>query len=378
MLGRSLLMAVLLGSLSACTPQTARDSNPASSVSPQATPSTSVRQSTIPPAQTKTIQIEGTPQQVAIEFVQTSTFSTYFPNDRFALQRGGGSGEGTATWFYWKQPDGTVNQNAYVQIFFPGKNQSVRQLRQFLVGERGIFKANGWQTVNRGSGDSYAEIAYSSWLRDLILFKPRNNSQNMTGTAYLGELGGRAFYVIAYYPREYADGFTPRADVILKNLKQPLAQLNNTSQLELKGIGAIQVGMTVAEASKAIGQPLLPPENTTSGKGCTYVAPRPSILGLDLMVIDDRIARIDVRKPSSITTLSGAKIGDSEARIQQLYPGRISVTPHKYSPGWHYLTFTPKDAKDSNYRLIFETNGKQVMEFRSGRLPEVTWVERCG
>ncbi|BAU15416.1 hypothetical protein LEP3755_59740 [Leptolyngbya sp. NIES-3755] len=375
MFARSLFVTFLLGSSIACTPQTIKGSNPdPPSVSPQATPLAS--QPTPTPSQTTTIQIEGEPQQVPLESIQTPNFSTHFPEDRFAVQRGGGSGEGEGTWFYWKQPDGTINKDAYVQVFFPGAKQSLSQVRQFLVGERGIFNANQWEQVNRGSGDSYAEIAYAPWLRDLILFKPRTNPQNITGTAYLGEIEGRAFYVISHYPREYADGFSPRADVILRNLKGRATGLNSSSQLTLRGIGAVQVGMTVEEAAKASGQPLTrgkpAPSNT-----CSYVTPSASIPGVNFMVIDDRIARIDVRKSSPMTTLSGAKIGDSEARIKQLYPGQISVTPHKYLPNGHYLTYTPKDAKDRNYRLIFETDGKQVTEFRSGQLPEVTWVEGC-
>ncbi len=265
-----------------------------------------------------------------------------------------------------------------MQVFFPRENLSVDQVRQFLVGNRGIFGVNGWQRVERGSGDSYAEYAYSTWLRDLILFKPRTNPQNIAGTAYIGEVGGRTFYAIAQYPREYADGFTPNADVILKNIKGKETGLSRNSQLALRGIGAIQIGMTVAQASKAIGQTLIARGEPAPGSSCSYVEPQSSIPGLNFMVIEDRIARVDVRQSSPVMTLSGAKIGDSEARIQQLYPRRISVTPHQYLPNGHYLTFTPGDAPDRNYRLIFETDGKQVTNFRAGRLPEVTWVEGCG
>jgi hypothetical protein len=367
---RSLFVTALLGGLMACTPQTVGGSNPTSAISP--TPSIPLSQST---SATTTVQIEGEPQQIPLELFQSPNFSTAFPVDRFSVQRGG-SGEGEGTWFYWKQPDGSIDKNAYVQVFFPPTKQSVRQIRQFLVGDRGIFKAKDWQSVDRGSGDSYAEMAYAPWLRELILFKPRTNPKNITGTAYIGEFEGRAFYVISYSPREYGDGFSPRADVILRNLKSRVAGLSSNSSLTLRGIGAVQIGMTVAEAAKAAGQPLTRGKPAPGGN-CSTVTPTASIAGVNFMVIGDRIARIDVRKSSPITTLSGAKIGDSEARIKQLYPGQISVTPHKYRPEGRYLTYTPKDAKDSSYRLIFETDGKQVTDFRSGRLPEVTWVEGC-
>lgn len=80
---------------------------------------------------------------------------------------------------------------------------------------------------------------------------------------------------------------------------------------------------------------------------------------------------------SRVTSLSGAKIGDTEARIKSLYPGQIEVTPHKYLSNGHYLTFVPKNSQDQANRLIFETDGSRVTAFRSGKLPEVSWVEGC-
>ncbi len=93
-------------------------------------------------------------------------------------------------------------------------------------------------------------------------------------------------------------------------------------------------------------------------------------------VTNGRIARVSVWQSRQITTLSGAKIGDSEARIRSLYPG-IQVTPHTYVRQGHYLTFVPKDAGDRNYRVVFETDGQKVTRFHAGKLPEVEFVEGC-
>ena len=93
------------------------------------------------------------------------------------------------------------------------------------------------------------------------------------------------------------------------------------------------------------------------------------------MVIDGKIARVDVYGNSPITTVSGAKIGDSEDRIKSLYAVRI--TPHEYVRGGHYLTFIPNDRFDRQYRMVFETDGKRVKLIRAGRLPEAEYVEGC-
>jgi hypothetical protein len=157
------------------------------------------------------------------------------------------------------------------------------------------------------------------------------------------------------------------------------AKLTNQSKVTVNGIGPVRVGMTVSEATKAAGTKLVSLNGAPiSNSGCFYVKPQGAPRGVEMMLQDGRIARVDIVKNSSITTVSGAKIGNTEAQIKSLYPGQIQVTPHKYVQGGHYLTFIPKDRADKNYRIVFETDGKRVTEFRSGKLPQVEYVERCG
>jgi hypothetical protein len=159
------------------------------------------------------------------------------------------------------------------------------------------------------------------------------------------------------------------------------AKLTERSKLAINGIGPIRVGMTVDEASKAGGIRLI-----RSGSGgideyqCSYVQPKGEPKGIAFMVTKGRIARVDISS-KRITTLSGARIGDNENRILSLYPGQIKATPHPYvsrpPENGKYLTFVPKDAVDKNYRIIFETSKNRVDRFRSGKLPEVEYIEGC-
>jgi hypothetical protein len=151
-------------------------------------------------------------------------------------------------------------------------------------------------------------------------------------------------------------------------------RLTNQSKLFINGIGAVRVGMTVSQAAKAAGTKLA---GDSPNNNCYYVKPQNQPKNLSFMVTKGRISRVDVRQNTQITTLKGGKIGDTEAQIKSLYPGQIKVTPHKYVQGGHYLTFIPKDRSNQNYRVVFETNGKRVTEFRSGKLPEVEFVEGC-
>ncbi|MEW5861517.1 MAG: hypothetical protein AB1861_29740 [Cyanobacteriota bacterium] len=151
------------------------------------------------------------------------------------------------------------------------------------------------------------------------------------------------------------------------------SQLTPTSKLAIDGIGPIRVGMTIQEAEASARTRLL----SQGGKleNCWYVKPQGGPRDISFMVIDGQIARVDIYGNTPITTVSGARIGDSENRIKSLYAVRI--TPHEYVQGGHYLTLVPNDTSDRQYRMVFETDGKRVKLIRAGRLPEVEYIEGC-
>jgi hypothetical protein len=139
------------------------------------------------------------------------------------------------------------------------------------------------------------------------------------------------------------------------------------------GLGPITIGMTPDQANAAVGGALTLPQGMAMD-ACAYASPR-GVDSLRFMIEQGRVVRIDVHR-HDIRTVAGARVGDTEARIQQLYPGRVRVSPHKYTAG-HYLTVVPLDTIGHPYRLIFETDGAAVVSFRGGALPQVEYVEGC-
>ena len=137
------------------------------------------------------------------------------------------------------------------------------------------------------------------------------------------------------------------------------------------GWGPIRAGMTVAEARAALDGELAEPSN----RECDHVRPPRGPLGVLIMAVGGRVARVEVTD-STVATAAGARVGDTEARINALYAGRVQTAPHKYTDG-HYLVVRGGAGADSAYRLVFETDGQRVTRYRSGRLPEVEWVEGC-
>jgi hypothetical protein len=164
----------------------------------------------------------------------------------------------------------------------------------------------------------------------------------------------------------------PPADPPSQN---PPAPASDVWTVSIHGYGPVRVGMTLAEAATAGGRQFGEPQ--MGSVECDYfLFADDTVRGsAHFMVINGQIARVDVND-SSIATTEGARMGDTEERINQLYPGRVTVQPHKYTDG-HYLVVTSAAPADSGYHIIFETDGKVVTTYRAGRMPEVEYIEGC-
>jgi hypothetical protein len=146
-------------------------------------------------------------------------------------------------------------------------------------------------------------------------------------------------------------------------------------QVSEHGVGPVKIGMTLAEARAATAGSLSAPRAADTA-ACGFAKWTTASGSMRMMTAKGRIVRVDVDSAGTATA-AGARIGDTEARIATLYPGRVETTPHKYTSG-HYLTIKPATAADSAYRIVFETDGRKVTRYRAGRRPEVGYVEGCG
>jgi hypothetical protein len=150
------------------------------------------------------------------------------------------------------------------------------------------------------------------------------------------------------------------------------AALADDWHITTAGYGPAKIGMSVAEASAALGTKLVS-EGPVDEPKCHYMRPEPAVEGLWFMISDDRVVRVEVTTPG-IKTKSGLGVGDSEARVKELLPS-AKVTPHKYvAPDGSYLTVWSADRK---FAVRFETLQGKVTSFYAGRVPEVEYVEGC-
>lgn len=138
------------------------------------------------------------------------------------------------------------------------------------------------------------------------------------------------------------------------------------------GWGLVRAGMTLAEAARLAGAPTR--DTTNLMPECDYVSLRSAPADVLFMVIQGRIARVDVGS-SAVTTPERATVGDTEARITDLYSDRLTVEQHHYNEWGHYMVVRAPSPADSLYRLVFETDGARVTRYRAGLLPAVKWIE---
>jgi hypothetical protein len=143
--------------------------------------------------------------------------------------------------------------------------------------------------------------------------------------------------------------------------------------------------MTLAQATAAVGKPVTTdPDSTFDGCSFAEVAGGPA--GLTFMVerlkeTDPwRIVRVDVTETSRIATVSGVRIGATEAEVKQTYSGpgktgKIEVQQHEYVEAGHYITYDVDGP--AGHLLLFETDGTVVNRFRSGEQGPASYVEGC-
>lgn len=142
-------------------------------------------------------------------------------------------------------------------------------------------------------------------------------------------------------------------------------------KVSAQGLGPLHAGMPLADIRALVPRMNVPADAETSD--CTY-ARSPSLpVGAVLMLVKGSLARVDVLSGRVQSDLGG-RIGDTEDQIKMLYGSALKVSPHKYTDG-HYLTVLARI--DSTRRIVFETDGSRVIRFRSGRTPEVQYVEGC-
>lgn len=162
-------------------------------------------------------------------------------------------------------------------------------------------------------------------------------------------------------------------NIATKDSSKNFIDWRSPPKLDLKGLGTIRIGMTPAQI-EAQATPLKREANQSGD--CYYVTPASAPGGLALMIVNGRLARIDITSPE-YSTLSGARVGYSQLDVIKIYSAKLQISQHQYTDNGRYLTYVSSNLEDQPFRMVFETDGVRVTQFRVGKLPEVEYVEGC-
>ena len=154
-------------------------------------------------------------------------------------------------------------------------------------------------------------------------------------------------------------------------------RLTETSEIDGRGIGPVEAGMTVAEAEQSAGRRFTIAERDDAGDRCYETSPE-GLVGLRFTVQgpaadprEGRIVRAEV-VDSSWQTVSGARVGQSEAEVRRVYGGRVS---EDRASG--LLTVAVKDGGRSFAVGFVMSERGIVTTIRSGDAAAVTQPEGC-
>ncbi len=137
----------------------------------------------------------------------------------------------------------------------------------------------------------------------------------------------------------------------------------NSSQVTTVGIDEVFFGMTPEEAAEAASTAWV---EIPSGNGqCYRVTPANGPDRLELWIVDGFVERLDIEHPD-IRTRSKLGVGNTIAELRSQLGDRLTV--ETTGDGGQVATFTPSDAGDDEFRLIFELEDDQVVRYRSGRI----------
>lgn len=141
-------------------------------------------------------------------------------------------------------------------------------------------------------------------------------------------------------------------------------------------VGPLKLGMSLATVNEVLGAHYAPPkipEADPSGR-CFYVDP-PPYPGVYLMVIDGRLARIDIGQKSDIKTAKGVSVGGTQASVLAAYGSGVAIEPAAYYPGLgRYLTVL---SPDKRYGIRFVTLNGKIKYYFDGTAQTIRYDEGC-
>jgi hypothetical protein len=143
-------------------------------------------------------------------------------------------------------------------------------------------------------------------------------------------------------------------------------------------VGPAKVGMSLAQLNTTLHESFSLPKDKDD-QPCFYAdsEKKPDsdkYPDLSFMIEDGRLTRVDISGPS-VATAEGIRVGDSIARVKQVY-GRLLKSEPNFYDGSANPVLTIRSS-DGLYAIRFITDKGKVSVIYAGRWKSVQYVEGC-
>ncbi|MFH9229011.1 esterase/lipase family protein [Streptomyces lydicus] len=198
---------------------------------------------------------------------------------------------------------------------------------------------------------------------------------------------GRLHSDVAFYePNDtHASGPSSRRHITWtwngKELKEDISQRQapmrldvNRDRLTVNGLGPLKIGMTHAEAEKAVSAPITTEQR---GASCSDDRVQGAPDGLSLRFANDRLVAIAVTPPATtVSTASGIRIGSTRDEVLKTYSSEVTASPGVQ--GDEELVFAPTRAQFAGKVIVFGVDHGSVALFIAGEREWATLAGPCG
>lgn len=152
-----------------------------------------------------------------------------------------------------------------------------------------------------------------------------------------------------------------------------------------EGLGPLRIGMTLAAVTAAWGPDANPEAIGGSDPAqCDQFRPERAPQGVLVMMENGRLTRISLINRNPARTEREVGLGSIAAQVKAAYKGAAVASPHKYrDPPAEYLTFWSRKAvagdqsTPTDRGIVFEVDGKGVVDLIHAGGPSIQYVEGC-
>jgi len=147
--------------------------------------------------------------------------------------------------------------------------------------------------------------------------------------------------------------------------------LDGNAVISTKGVGPIELGMTIAEARKAARRGIIGGSEVTTG--CRHDTVLPRRFGLTTLRFKGKIRVLYVTR-TAMPTANGIRVNDTLNRLRSKYGSRLQERASDVSPETRIFELHGKGTRE----IQFSVNARdRIFQIATGLRPEVDFSEGC-